>query len=377
MQHRALFFLIICQVLGFALPTHAAPSAGVKVVFLSPDTSRFWHMVGGFMQAVADDLEIDLTIYTDQDRNRFSYRDLLNKVLEQPDRPDYIVFMCKEKVTHDMLTRVGEAGIKVFTFNTSVPEEELAKTGQPREKLPHWIGHLSPDNRAAGATLATELFKRYQQKTGNQANMLVGLSGSRDSSAAIHRNEGLRNMLEGQGSIDHQLLFADWDQEEARLKVERLIARYPALDLIWNASDGMALGAIDAARATGRKPGEDLMVGGLDWEQRALDEIGEGRMALSLGRHFMGGGLALLLIHDYHTGYDFAGQGGVSMNYSLAIADRDNLGGVREVMDPANWDETDFRQFSKHYTEALRGDTATASELLDDFMGALSPGFQR
>lgn len=376
MRNKALFILIICHVFTFALPAHAAPSAPTKVVFLSPDTSRFWQMVGDFMQAVASDLEMDFTIYTDWEKNRYSYRELLESVLAQPNKPDYIVFICREQVTHDMLTMIGEAGIRAFTFNTDVPESERTQTGQPREKMGHWIGHVSPDNRSAGFTLATELHRRYQQKTGIAPGMLIGLSGSRDSSSATHRNEGLDKMLRRHPSIDDQVVFANWNEQEASVKVERLIDRYPALDLVWSASDGMALGAITAAEAKGRKPGQDIMIGGIDWEQGALEEIEKGRLALSLGRHFMGGGLALLLIRDYQAGYDFADQGSVSMSYSFIIADRDNLAAIRQVMDPVKWSGIDFRRFSKHYNEARRPEPITASGILNSFMGVLSPGFR-
>lgn len=47
-----------------------------------------------------------------------------------------------------------------------------------------------------------------------------------------------------------------------------LFRRYPQTTAIWNASDGMALGAIEAARNAGRTPGEDVIVGGVDWEPR-------------------------------------------------------------------------------------------------------------
>jgi ABC-type sugar transport system substrate-binding protein len=333
-------------------------------------------MVGGFMEAVASDLEMDLSVYTDRQKHRYSYRELLQNVLDQPDKPDYILFMCKEQVTHDMLKMVGDAGIKAFTFNTAVPEDELLQTGQPREKMRHWIGHVSPDNRSAGLVLADELYRRYQQQTAVAPDMLVGLSGGRDSSASTHRNQGLDDMLQAHPSVDHQVLFANWNESEARSKIERLIYRYPTLDLVWSASDGMALGAITAAETKGRKPGQDIMIGGIDWEQRALEEIDTGRLTLSLGGHFMGGGLALLLIRDFHAGYDFADQGTVSMKYQLTIADRDNLNAVRQVMNPDNWSETDFRQFSKHYNKVRRPTPVLAPAIVDGFMGALSPGFR-
>lgn len=377
MRLKAFAILILSYAFLFISPAKATDEASsINVVFLSPDTSRFWQSVGGFMEAVAEDLEMDLTIHTDQSKNRYSYRELLETVLSRPDRPDYIILMCKEKVTHEMLTMIGEAGVKAFTFNTAVPDEAIRLTGQPREKLDHWIGHVSPDNFTAGYTLTTELYQRHWQRHGSAPLALIGLSGTRDSSAAIDRNQGLNTALSEYSPLVNQVVFANWDSQEAAEKVERLIERYPQLDLIWSASDGMAMGAIAALESKGLVPGSDALVGGIDWESRALDEIAEGRLELSLGRHFMGGGLALLLIRDYHSGYDFADQGKVSMNYRFAVADQSNLAAVRQVMNPLNWELADFRPFSRYYNERIRSEPVTASGLLDQFMGALSPGFR-
>jgi len=374
---KAFAILILSHAFLFTSPARATDGpSSIDVVFLSPDTSRFWQLVGGFMQAVADDLEIDLTIYTDQRKNRYSYRDLLETVLSRPDRPDYIILMCKEKVTHEMLTMIGEAGVRAFTFNTAVPDEAIRLTGQPREQLDYWIGHVSPDNFTAGYTLTNELYQRHWQRHGSAPQALVGLSGTRDSSAAVDRNQGLYTALSEYSPLVSQVVFANWESQDAAEKVGRLIDRYPQLDLVWSASDGMALGAIAALENKGLVPGQDALVGGIDWEPRALDEIAEGRLELSLGRHFMGGGLALLLIRDFHSGYDFADQGNVSMNYRFTVADQSNLSAVRQVMDPLNWELADFRRFSRYYNERIRSEPVTASGLLDQFMGALSPGFR-
>ncbi|MDI9245313.1 ABC transporter substrate-binding protein [Marinobacter sp. CHS3-4] len=373
---KASIAVLLLSILSYPLSLNAEQAAPVDVVFLSPDDSRFWQMTGGFMQAVAEDLDVNLTIYTDISENRFSYRDLLKKVLQSGELPDYVLLMCKEKVTYDMLEMIGEAGVKAFTFNTDVPDDELRLTGMPREKMAHWIGHLSPDNHSAGLNLADRLYERFKDEHGTSPSKMVGLSGSRDSSASIDRNRGFNAMLAVHPSLEGQLLFANWSETEAVAKTIRLFERYPELDLIWSASDGMALGAITAAEQKGRVPGEDVLIGGVDWETRALDEIENGRLELSLGRHFMGGGLALLLIRDYHSGYDFNREPPATLSYQFVEANRDNLESIRNILDRAQWAQTDFRKFSRQFNEALRGSPVSASGILDDFMSAMSPGIR-
>ena len=167
--------------------------------------------------------------------------------------------------------------------------------------------------------------------------------------------------------------LANWSGALAREKTEVLLKRYPETVSIWSASDGMALGAIEAARNAGRVPGQDLLVGSVDWQPEALDKIRSGELLVSLGRHFMGGGLALLLLHDYHHGRDFDDMSpDYVFRYKLEPATRDNIDQVQRIADPENWSSVDFRQFSRV------GETETAKAVpdpdavLDAITGALA-----
>ena len=170
-----------------------------------------------------------------------------------------------------------------------------------------------------------------------------------------------------------QLVYANWSGTLAREKTEVLLKRYPNTVSIWSASDGMAMGAIEAARNAGRTPGKDLLVGGVDWEPEALESIRQGELLVSLGRHFMGGGLALLLLHDYHHGQDFGDMSpDYVFRYKLEPATRDNVERVQRIMDPKNWSAIDFRRFSR-VGETETGKTVPDSDaVLDAITGALA-----
>lgn len=346
-----------------------------RVVFLSPDDSRFWQLVAGFMEAVAEDLEVDLEVQYDRESHRFSYLRMAKDVLGRDEKPDYLLFMCKENVTEPMLRLADGAGVKAFTFNTDVPDAARASIGMPRTVLPGWLGHLSPDNIAAGRTLVTLLGKQAEQLAlaPRTSIPMVALSGTLDSSAAKDRDRGLLAAAVQQRSELLQLVYANWSRELAREKTEVLLERYPNTAAVWSASDGMALGAIEAARNAGRVPGQDLLVGSVDWQPEALDKIRSGELLVSLGRHFMGGGLALLLLHDYHNGRDFDDMSpDYVFRYKLEPATRDNIDQVQRIADPETWGSVDFRQFSRV------GESETAKALpdpdavLDAITGALT-----
>ena len=364
--------------IGFLLLfTGPLADAGTRpsVVFLSPDDSRFWQLVASFMEAVAEDLEVDLEVQYDRESHRFSYLRMAKDVLSREDKPDYLLFMCKEHVTESMLRLADGAGVKTFTFNTDVPDAARASIGMPRSVLSGWLGHLSPDNIAAGRSLVTLLGKQAEQLglASGPSIPMVALSGTLDSSATKDRNGGLLAAAVQQRSELMQLVYANWSGTLAREKTEVLLKRYPNTVSIWSASDGMALGAIEAARNAGRTPGKDLLVGGVDWEPEALESIRQGELLVSLGRHFMGGGLALLLLHDYHHGQDFGDMSpDYVFRYKLEPATRDNVERVQRIMDPENWSAIDFRRFSR-VGETETGKTVPDSDaVLDAITGALA-----
>ncbi|MBL3823497.1 MULTISPECIES: ABC transporter substrate-binding protein [Marinobacter] len=352
---------------------HAGPRP--SVVFLSPDDSRFWQMVAGFMEAVAEDLEVDLEVQYDRESHRFSYLRMAKDVLSREEKPDYLLFMCKEHVTESMLRLTDGAGVKAFTFNTDVPDAARASIGMPRTVLPGWLGHLSPDNIAAGRVLVTLLGKQAEQLglASEPSIPMVALSGTLDSSAAKDRNRGLLAAAVQQRSELLQLVYANWSRDLAREKTEVLLKRYPNTASIWSASDGMALGAIEAAQNAGRAPGKDLLVGGIDWEPEALEKIRQGELLASMGQHFMGGGLALLLLHDYHHGRDFGDMSpDYVFRYELEPATRDNIDQVQRIMDPENWSAVDFRQFSRVGQMGTAKSVPGPDALLDAMTGALA-----
>ncbi len=362
--------LSVIMLLGTA---HAASRP--SVVFMSPDTSRYWTLKAGFMQAVAEDLDINLEVLVDKKRNRFSYIRMADSVLSRADKPDYLIFMCREKVTTPMLRMANDAGVKVFTFDTNLPVAAQQALGAPRQVLKNWIGHVSPDNVAAGRTLARMLAQQARKQNlqdPGRALSTLALSGTLDSSAAIDRNTGLQQAIDKNDMQLLQLVFANWKEEEARVRTRALLKRYPDTAVVWSASDGMALGAIDASKQAGRQPGEDVLIGGIDWEPRALDAVRRGELAVSLGRHFMGGGLVLLLLNDYDQGYDFARElPSPVLHYELGVVTQDNVDAIEWVVNPDNWQQVNFARFSRAQNPDLRNQAPDASRLMDGFISAL------
>ncbi len=139
----------------------------------------------------------------------------------------------------------------------------------------------------------------------------------------------------------------------SRQKAAGLLLRYPETTIVWAASDFISLGAIDAIEQLGKSPGIDILTGGIDWTDRGLQSVYEKRMTVTVGGHFMEGAWALILLHDYHHGIDFSDSHGVWLKTKMEALTSDNVHPYLQQFGTHNWNQIDFKQFSKFHNPQL------------------------
>ncbi len=97
-------------------------------------------------------------------------------------------------------------------------------------KLNYWIGHMYPDDLQAGYDLAQNLFDKSRKagKYGSDGKIhVVGLSGSRDSTATIKRNQGLLKAAEETSDVIlHQIFWTRWDENYAESIIKDIFYHY-------------------------------------------------------------------------------------------------------------------------------------------------------
>jgi ABC-type sugar transport system substrate-binding protein len=138
----------------------------------------------------------------------------------------------------------------------------------------------------------------------------------------MERAQGVSDFIAhaGRGQI-LQLAFGDWSETDAESKANILLSRYPQANIIWAANDSMALGAMRAVKARGAR----VLVGGTGGWPDALTSLTEGGLAATMGSHFFIGAWAMVLLHDFHRGLDFAAQGGTAQKLDyLYTVNRNN-----------------------------------------------------
>lgn len=361
--------LLTTQINAFAQAPEPTPP---KVAFFSPNPpgNTFWDMVTSFMQAVAEDLNIDLEIIHSKG-NPYSYKKDGLELVESLSRGDYLItayFSSSSSIKY--IQRANERGINVFIINTGIPEDERPILGEPRGKLKHWIGHMAPSDFQAGYELADILINKATAlnkgvSTGVRA---VALGGGTDSIVPLKRLEGFKQRLSEQPSVRlDDLIDTMWTRPEANVTARELLNQNPETQIVWTLSDPVALGVIDAIKAAGKKPGVDILTGGIDWSPEAIAAVAAGEMTASVGGHFFEGGWALLLIHDYHYGIDFADDPGTISTTRMSAITADNVQTYIKRFDKPDWSKIDFKRFSKKYNPSLKKYDFSLQTLLDAF----------
>lgn len=336
--------LLFCLCLGFSQVINAA-----SVVFLNPGRANepFWASYGRFMQSAADDLGMDLEIrYAERDIRRMLEQ--AREALQGEHRPDYLLFVNEQYAGPEILRLSRGSGVKLFTVNSQLTEDQQTLTGGTRERYPDWIGSMVPNDEEAGYLMARALLSQQARKTPDQPIDLLAFSGVKQTPAAQLREQGLMRALEEfpQARL-RQLVYSEWRRDRAYEQALQLLQRYPEVSVVWSANDEMAFGVMAAATELGRTPGGDLLLSALNNSPEVLRTFLDGRISSLVSGHFTLGGWAMVLIHDYGAGVDFARQGGKDRRVPLfqSLDPRKARRLLHHLQQPGY--DLDFRAFSR------------------------------
>jgi D-allose transport system substrate-binding protein len=140
--------------------------------------------------------------------------------------------------------------------------------------------HIGSDNEAAGAKGADYVAETLGKDAKGPVLVIEGLSGN---ITGQKRARGFANELKkvAPGLTIVASLPGDWDRQKAANIANDTLQRNPDLVAIFCANDGMALGAVEAARAAGK---DKLLVVGVDGNSDAVKSILSGRLNASVAQ---------------------------------------------------------------------------------------------
>lgn len=337
--------------LGWTLP--ADPIARPEIALFMPREAddTFWSMFRDFTQAACHDLGMDLRVYYAHDDPATALRQV-KEATSGPNPVQGLVYQNFKQTGRQFLEIAEKAGIPSFIVDTGLDESDRKRVGKPRETFKYWLGEFLPENEEAGFDLANRLLDRAQSLPNADPLakiQMIGLAGEHLSNASSDRIKGLGIAARGrEDALLQDMIPAYWNREQARLRTRQLLQQAPpgSIQVIWAANDPMALGATDALKELGLTPGKDVVAGGVDWTAEGLQAVQAGVLDATVGGHFMQGAWAAVMLYDYFQGQDFAKES-VEMRLRMQILDKQNINTYLKYFSNSDWEQIDFRAFSK------------------------------
>ncbi|HZX15531.1 MAG TPA: ABC transporter substrate-binding protein [Pseudomonas sp.] len=348
----AVCVLAFAHVVQAAEDVRAAGKASATVVFLNPGFSSepFWVGYSDFMQAAADDLGMHLQIIYGE-RNPPQLLAKARSVLARDKQPDYLIFVNEMYTAPELLRLFADSPIKLFTLHSTLTPEQQQRIGGPREQYRNWIGSLIPNDEQAGYWMTKALIAKLQGKPGS----LLAFGGVRFTPSSSLREDGLRRALQEHPEIKlQQLLYGEWRRQRAYEQAQLMLPRYPEVQLVWSANDEMAFGVMRAAQELGKQPGKDIYLAALNNSDEVLQARIDGKVSALVGGHFTLGGWAMVMLHDYHAGLDFAARGGKErVDQLFSLLDVKQAAHLRQRLKVPGYG-LNFRQFSAVYHPQIK-----------------------
>jgi ABC-type sugar transport system substrate-binding protein len=173
----------------------------------------------------------------------------------------------EEKPLIPAVMAAKKAGIPVILLDRSV-DPSLAKAGED------YVTFIGSNFIEEGQRVAEWLVKNANGKT-----KIIELEGTTGSSPANDRKKGFDDAINAAGGFT--ILASqtgDFARDKGRQVAEALLQAHPDADVIYAHNDEMAMGAIAALEAAGKKPGTDVIVLSIDGGKEAVQAVIDGKI---------------------------------------------------------------------------------------------------
>lgn len=243
-----------------------AQKATYKVGFAQTESNNPWRLAQTkSMQDEAKRLGYQL-VYTDAAGSAAKQVSDVDSMIAQ--RVDMIFLAPREeKPLAAAVKKARAAGIPVILLDRNV-DQKLAKAGTD------YVTFIGSDFIEEGRRVGQWLLKATKGK----AN-IIQLEGTTGSSPANDRRTGFVNAIKGQpGMKIVASQTGDFARDKGRQVMETLLQAHPEVNVVYAHNDEMAIGAIAALEAAGRKPGKDVLVLSIDGGREIVQLVIDGKV---------------------------------------------------------------------------------------------------
>jgi galactofuranose transport system substrate-binding protein len=264
--------------------------ANYKVGFAQTESNNPWRLAQTqSMQDEAKKLGFQL-VYTDAAGSAAKQVADVRSMIAQ--KVDFIFLAPREeKPLAPVLKEAAKAGIPVLLLDRNV-DQSLAKAGQD------YVAFVGSDFIEEGRRVGEWLVKA----TDGKAN-IIQLEGTTGSSPANDRKKGFDDVIAkhpGMKILASQT--GDFSRDKGRQVAQTLLQSHPTADVVYAHNDEMAIGAIAALEAAGKKAGKDVKVLSIDGGREAVGLVVEGKISYVVECNPKFGPKAFATMLDYADG---------------------------------------------------------------------------
>ena len=145
----------------------------------------------------------------------------------------------------------------------------------------YWMGRYLErvENSARLLNVYSLLLLDLPRGVGIQWSQLPEITGTADSTPAIGRHEGLRDVISSDPKF--QVIFSqdgDFMLSKGREIMQHVLKRYDpkSIDVLYSHNDDMTFGAIEVMQEAGIEPGKDIVIISVDATQRIINYLKDG-----------------------------------------------------------------------------------------------------
>jgi ribose transport system substrate-binding protein len=292
---RTLLLTSAAGAAGLAMgPAWAAPplkqKSTYKIGFAQTESNNPWRLAEtASMRDEAQKLGYQL-VYTDAAGSAAKQASDVNSMIAQG--VDAIFLPPREdKPLVPVIKAAAKAGIPVFLIDRDV-DHTMAKPGVD------YVTFIGSDFVEEGQRVAAWLAKMVDGKA-----KIIELEGTTGSSPANDRKKGFDEAIKkwpGMTILASQ--SGDFARDKGRQVAQTLLQAHPDATAIYAHNDEMAIGAIAALEAAGKKPGKDVIVVSIDGEKDAVQAIIDGKLGATCECNPRFGPKAFATMKDYAAG---------------------------------------------------------------------------
>lgn len=278
-----------------AMMSVGAASAETVGVIVPTLDAQFWNSYVDFMKKGAGELGVDLVVLNADNKPDQMIKGLEDLVAQGVDGIIYTPYWA---TAVPGLTMAKDANIPVILTDS------YAEFGPQDAMFPNYLAFVGPSDRNAGKQMAEALFAKLEPAADGKKHIAV-VNGTAGTSVAIDRRAGLQDALDAHpdvvvvGEVDGNFV-----RDTSQTVFESLWQGNPDVQGVWAANGGTATGVMAAITNAGKVPGKDIIVVGMDLNPENVDAVEKGDLLFDIGGHWLQGGFALVMMHDYLNGHE-------------------------------------------------------------------------